>query len=125
MDEKTGERTNQGRYNWTYLEENLKREDLYFLIDKLRGALTSEEWQAIHEKRNVVKQDRKISDMFNFEKEDIGDSYMRVIYKPKGSEEIKRVVKKMDLKQAIEEINSRIEIDYLKTELIEYKENIK
>lgn len=125
MNDDENEHSNQGNWNWTYFKENLTSDDFQFLANKITGSLRPDGWEKVI-KHWKISDGRKaeIESMTNhtFIEDDIGDSYLRIVYKPVNHGEIRRIVKKSDLKEAINEINSRVEIEYLRTEVVDYRE---
>lgn len=106
MNNDPNEHSNQGNWNWTYFKENMADEDIQLLIEYINGEQYAGDKQA------------KL-----LEESDIGDTCLRIIYKPVNHDEIKRIVMKKNLKVAMDEIYSRVEIEYLRTEIVEYKED--
>lgn len=119
MNNDPNEHAFQGNWNWTYFKENVTEEDWQLLVNRILGGMNKPQWLNAVEYWKNNREDKQ--EFLNLIEDDIGDTFVRVIYKPKGHDEIKRIVKKIDLKNAISEINERIEIDYLKTEVVEYK----
>lgn len=115
-----GEHSNQGNWNWTYFRENLTEEGFQRLANYVLGDMNQVQWEKAIQRWKSLSRDREYWE--SLVEEDIGDSYFRITYKPIGSEEIKRIVKKRDLKEAVSEIGGRVELEYLRTEVVEYKE---
>lgn len=103
----------QGNYNWTYFKENLSDEDWGFLVKKILGSMNTHDWE---DAINYWKNNREDQEKFlHLVKSDVEDTLMRIVYKTKNNQEVSYIVQKKDLGEAVGDIYSRVDVEYLET----------
>lgn len=129
MNDDKNEHAFQGNYNWTFFRENLSNEDFQLLAKKFLGSMNLPQWlEAIEDWSFSESQEyalNVINDKSTLSNADIGDTMVKIIYKPVNSKIEERLVCKKDVAEAMTKINTRVEVEYIKTEFCEYKEELK
>jgi hypothetical protein len=103
----------QGNWNFTYLTENLSKEDYMLIARKFLGNLTAPQWKEIIQSSSF-KDDKELIELVD----DVikSNSIYEIKYKPKLQAENITYVVKPDLHRALVELENKFEL-----ESIEYK----